>query len=427
MINQPGGTTDIELSWRKGEVLLSKYILEEQIGKGGFGTVFRSQQCFLDVPVREVAIKLSKKTGITMNIARDIFADAFLLAEVMDSMTDVQARSHLVHVYDMGIVPEKENRGLVVMEYVRGETLRCQFKRHMQVPENLMVKWAIQICLALQGLHTLAVPVLHRDLKPENILLGNDLRVRVIDFGLAAKMVQYGYVPGVVGTFAYMSCETMLGKSTPASDVYSLGVLLYEGLTGTHPFAHLIPPAGLPEALHKQWLCAQKEKIRPVPPSFHKRDLDNHLDEVVLRCLEFDPTKRYRDASELLKALNRDGDPPPPPPPDCLDEGRILRDVGDLDGARTTLEKCLRFSTISDEKRFALLCELGEVLTEMKMHCEAADRFIDAWQLNQTLIDEGTVAILRSRNDRAAVLERIVKALQDCGNPHLAGRYEKLL
>lgn len=422
MVDQPGGTADKELSWRKGDILLGKYVLEELIGQGGFGFVFRSKQRFLGIPVRDVAVKLSKQTGITIDKALDIFADAFLLAEIMDKMTDTQARSHLVQVYDMGIVPEKEERGFVVMEYIPGWPLREEFKRHQRVPANLMLKWTRQICLALRELHTRSEPVLHRDLKPENILLGNDLRVRIIDFGLAAKMAHYGYVPGFAGTFAYMSPETMIGVSTQASDVYSVGILLYEGLTGKHPFAQLIPPTDLPEALHRVWLYEQKKTILPVPPSFHKKDLDAHLNEVVLRCLRFDPAERYRDAAALLVALELS----PPPPPDCLDEGRSLRDVGDLEGARLALEKCLSLPTILNERRFVILCELGEILTTMGMHCLAADHFVDAWQLNKKLQDNQQVVILRSMKERDELLVRIVKAMRDCGNDHQVDRYEEL-
>ena len=82
------------------------------IGEGGFGGVFWSEQQFLGLPVRQVAVKLSKQTGIDTSVARDIFADAFLLAQAMDEMTDVEARSHLVQIYDLGILPEEREPGI---------------------------------------------------------------------------------------------------------------------------------------------------------------------------------------------------------------------------------------------------------------------------------------------------------------------------
>jgi serine/threonine protein kinase len=420
MINRSGTASNPDMRSFLGRSLRGTYFLEEFLGQGGFGAVFKSTQHFLGLPVRRVAVKLSKQTGIDLTTARDIFADALLLAQAMDEMTDMEARSHLTHVYDLGVLPEAENRGFIVMEYVQGTTLRAQFTSLQQVPASLMLKWARQICHALQGLHTLPEPVLHRDLKPENILLGTDLTVRVIDFGLAAKMVDHRYVPGVVGTFLYMSPETMQGKSVPASDVYSVGTLLYEGLAGEHPFKHLIPPTGMPERFHKDWLYEQKKIVRPRPPSFLNNTLtDNlaYLNDVVLHCLEFDHHRRYQDADELLKAL----EPSPfPPSNDYLDEGFRLKAAGNLVDARRTFEHCLAISTLSKEKRFALLRALGEVLSMIKEHSLATDSFVEAWELIKDS------AVLQTRKERAELLGQIADAYHCSLNDFQANKYERL-
>jgi len=101
--------------------------MQKNIGQGNFGVVYLGEQAFFDEPVRRVAIKVCKHPDITPETARKLFRDAFMLAKVMDKMTDTEARSHLVHVYDMGLAPELGNRGYLVMEYIEGTTLYRQF------------------------------------------------------------------------------------------------------------------------------------------------------------------------------------------------------------------------------------------------------------------------------------------------------------
>ena len=273
------------------------------------------------------------------------------------------------------------------MEYVKGTELREQFESFRKVPANQLLKWASQICHALQGLHTLSEPVLHRDLKPENILLGTDLRVRVIDFGLAAKMVKHGFVPGVAGTLDYMSPETTQGESVLASDVYSIGLILYEGLTGRRPFAHLIPPIGMPEILYNTWLYNQKRAVRPDPPSSLNNTVTHALDALVLRCLEFDPGNRYHHAGELLEALRAVIDEPPLEKPDVvyLKEGYDLKNRGNLDSACRAFQRGLDAPPSSRETSFALLWGSGEVLGELGRYNDAVDRLVRAWKLTEIL------------------------------------------
>jgi len=390
------------------------YLLEQLIGEGMFGAVFRSEQRFVGVPIRRVAVKLSKHTGLDPETARDIFADAFVLARAMDEMRDTEARRHLVHVYDLGIL-EDDGRGFVVMEYVHGTTLEEQFTSLTRVPAPLLVKWARQICLALRGLHTLPTPVIHRDLKPDNVLLGVDLAVRLVDFGLAAKLLAHGYVPGVAGTVAYMAPETSQGRSVPASDVYSLGLLLYRGLTGKLPFEHLAPPLDLPSSLHQEWLFEQKRALRVMPPSERSNTSTPALDAVVLRCLEFDPHDRYRDAGELLDALDLDRSAPPGEV--ARSEGRRLREEGDDAGARRTLEAALLERSLPVDTRFAMLRELGALMLDAGDAAGAADRLLEAWRMAN-----GT-AVLRTRAERAQLLEEVAEAYGRVGNGYQARRY----
>jgi serine/threonine protein kinase len=313
------------------------------------------------------------------------------------------------------------------MEYVQGTNLAQQFESfHYRVPANLLLKWMRQICCALKGLHTLVPPLIHRDLKPDNILLGIDLNVRVVDFGLAARLMYKGYVPGSIGPIKYMAPETIKGESVPASDVYTIGLVMYEGLTGQLPFAHLIPPVDLPQTMHGDWLYRQMSTICPSKPSSLNNTVTPQLDAVVLRCLKFKiggPDGRFSDAGELLKALDHldDGDAPPPPEDViALNEGRRLMTSGDLKGACRSFKHGLKVASSSNETHFALLRELGEVLVVLKECPTAAERLVEAWKLAENS------AILRRLKERVLLLEELAGAFRLCGNDYMANTYKNL-
>lgn len=400
----------------EGTTLRGTYALEELVGEGAFAGVFRSEQRFFGVPVRRVAVKLTKHTGLVPAEAREVFADVFMLAQAMDEMTDARARSHLVHVYDAGIAPG-DGRGFLVMELVQGTTLHDQLASFRRVPAQQLVTWVSQMCRALRSLHTLPTALVHRDLKPSNVLLGTDLAVRLVDFGLAARLLEHGYVPGVAGTLAYMAPETSQGWSTPASDVYSVGLILYEGLTGQLPFAHLVPPLDVPVSRHGDWLFDQRRDVRAVPPSERSNTTTPQLDAVVMRCLEFDPARRYRHAGELLDALETLDAPAPEDP---VAVSRRRRGEGDLAGARAALEASLAGNRSSVPVRFALLRELGGVLVELGQPGAGADRLRQAWDL------AGGTAVLRSRAERADLLASIADAYGADGNAWQADRYRRM-
>jgi serine/threonine protein kinase len=287
------------------------------------------------------------------------------------------------------------------------------------VPANLLLKWARQICHALKELHALIPPVIHRDLKPDNILLGVDRNVRVVDFGLAAKLLHNGYVPGVAGTIDYMAPETTRGESVPASDVYSVGLILYKGLTGRLPFEHLIPPLNQPDALHSDWLYKQKGRLIPTPPAHLNNSVTSELSDTIMRCLEFRPSQRFFDAGELLDALE-EKEQEEPPDVRALTEGRQMKGAGELQEARLMFERGLGAASGSTPTRFHLLCELGEVLLRMGDHKAAAARLADAWALVK---DTGILSRLQERID---LLGRIAAAYSGCGNSYQAGIYERL-
>lgn len=402
----------------EGKTLQGRYLLQKMLGQGNFGAVYRSEHYMMGARVRRVAVKLSKQGGFDEAMAREVFADAFTLAEAVDEMTDASARMHMVQVFDLGLAPEVGNRGFVVMEFVQGTTLAHQFESLRRVPANLLLKWSAQICRGLEGLHTLVPPILHRDLKPDNILLGVDNTVRIVDFGLSARLLQQGIVPGVAGTTAYMAPETTQAQSVPGSDVYSIGLILYEGMTGQHPFKHLTPPPGMPEKMHSNWLCEQKSRIRPNPPSALAPGISPDLDAIVLRCLEYQVGRRYLSAGELRTALeglgkSRPGDE------EALQAGHAARTQGDRSAARRHFERGLRGPSSSKETRFALLRGQGEVLLELG-DLAAAAILVEGWGLARAS------TVLPSREDRANYLRVIARAYRAANNDYQAKRYDDL-
>jgi serine/threonine protein kinase len=301
-----------------GQTLAGKYRLVQVQGSGFYSVVFVAHQHFCGRFVRPVAIKVSRQTGLTDETAPDLFGDALILARLLAS-SDHDGRRHLVQIHDMGLLPEHGGRAYLVMEYIDGQPLL----RHMQAAGRFSVATGLrflkQICAAMSLVH--AQGAIHRDLIPENILVDRKGLIRVVDFGLAAYAdPRHGFVPGATGTFCYMAPETMRGRSTPASDVYSIGLVMYQLFTGGGP--HLTAPWVVDEKEDRsRENYAIKTGLLFRPPSEFQNEIRNDyrwLDGVILRCLDSDPDRRFTDAAKLLAAIEsceageKLAEPPPP-------------------------------------------------------------------------------------------------------------------
>jgi eukaryotic-like serine/threonine-protein kinase len=402
----------------KETTLAQRYFLEKYIAEGNFGAVFLSKQMFLDQPARRVAVKLSKHTGIRLEQARELFADVFVLAKAMDEMRDAVARSRLVHVYDAGLAEAQDHRAFVVMEFVEGTTLGEQIRSRERVPAFKLLNWAREIAQAISGLHRLPKPLVHRDLKPDNVLLGLDNAVRVVDFGLTATLDEHGLVPGVAGTYQYMAPETTQGKSRPASDIYSIGLILYKGLTGRLPFDELVVPFHLSPPEQKRWLYNRKQDFVIEPPFKLNNTVSHELDALVLRCLAFDADQRPRDGQELLSALDELEAEPPWPDAVALKEGRALV-ARDPEGALAVFDRGLGVPQPHPAVQAELLRESAALLEQQGRFKEAADRLVRLWSL---IRDSGTLIPLAK--ERAALLHRISRLYRRAGNGYQADRFE---
>src|SRR5215216_2297880 len=207
-----------------GTLLSGRYRLDAQVGTGGMSTVYRAFDSTLE---RRVAIKL---------MHRDIAGDSDQLERFRREARAVAQLSHphVVGVIDAG---EEDGRPYIVFEYVEGETLKDRIRRLGRLPVDEAIAYAIEVARALGAAH--ARGIVHRDVKPQNVLVDEEGSAKVTDFGIARSMDDSGITAEgrVLGTTDYVSPEQALGHDVNGqSDIYSLGVVLFEMLTGDVPF-----------------------------------------------------------------------------------------------------------------------------------------------------------------------------------------------
>jgi serine/threonine protein kinase len=195
----------------------------------------------------------------------------------------------IISLYDVGI--EQENVAYLVMEYVAGKTLQ-QVLAESSVPLPRACAWAADLAGALGRAHKAGI--IHGDLKPANILITEEGNVKLGDFGIARFATQVSGSGSMMGTPAYLSPEQILGQpQNSRSDLFSLGVVIYQMMTGAAPF----------EGTSVSAVCAQILSAEPVPPSHRNPALPEGLDHVVMRCLAKNPTDRYPNAEAFAASL----------------------------------------------------------------------------------------------------------------------------
>ena len=266
-----------------GDILSERYRIVGLLGRGGMGEVYRADDLKLKQPV---ALKF-----LPASLNTDGAALARFYKEV--SVARQISHRHVCRVYD---VAEYQGEHFISMEFVRGEELSSLLKRIGRVPQDKAVEVARQLCAGLAAVHERGV--LHRDLKPANIMLDEQGEVRITDFGIAALAAEDRRE--MSGTPAYMSPEQLDGHElTVRSDIYSLGLVLYELFTGKKAFE----ATSLPELLR-----LRRSDTTPTSPAEHVPELDPLIERVIFRCLERDPAKRPISTLQVAAALPG-GDP----------------------------------------------------------------------------------------------------------------------
>ena len=266
-----------------GELIADRYELEELVGTGGMSSVYRAHDRLLE---RDVALKVlhqqfTDETDYVERFRREARSVAQL------------SHPNIVTVIDRG---EQDDRQFIVFEYVAGENLKALVEREGPLPEEDAVRLALQIARALGFAHEHGL--VHRDVKPQNVLLNGDGQAKVTDFGIARSLDVKGGLTQtgtVMGTSDYIAPEQARGSRVDAqSDIYSLGAVLYELLTGEVPFSG------------DNFVAVAMQHINEPPPSVRERrpDVSPRLDAAIRRAMAKEPRDRFGSMDELCRELS---------------------------------------------------------------------------------------------------------------------------
>ncbi len=264
-----------------GSVFAGRYQVIEELGRGGMGRVYR----VLDKKLgEEVALKLIKP---------EVASDEKTIQRFRNELRSARKIGHpnVTRMFDLG---EDQGTHYITMEYVRGEDLKSFIRRSGRLTIDKAVTIAGQVCEGLAEAHRQGI--VHRDLKPQNVMIDRDGNARIMDFGIARSLTGKGITGAgtFIGTPEYMSPEQVEGRDTDQrSDIYSLGIVLYEMLTGRRPF----------EGDTALDVAVKQKSETPPDPKLLNTQISDELDRVILRCLKKKKESRYQSATDLLSDL----------------------------------------------------------------------------------------------------------------------------
>ena len=264
-----------------GTILADRYEILKMLGEGGMGAVYKAMDRELD---RVVALKVIRSELADKPEILQRFKQELILARLV-------THRNVIRIFDLGV---SGNVKFITMDFVEGRDLKSVISEQRKLPAGKASDIIRQMCLGLEAAHSEGV--VHRDLKPQNIMLDAQGRVYLMDFGLARSMELVGMTRtgALLGTPAYMSPEQAKGEKVDArTDLFSLGVIFYELVTGTLPY----------QADTMMATLIKRAKEPPVPPNQVEPSVPPAINDVIMKCLQIKLERRYQNAGEILADL----------------------------------------------------------------------------------------------------------------------------
>lgn len=264
---------------------IGKYAIIDEIGRGGMSVVYKALDPVLNRTVAIKELTISEKS-LPKDVIRDVVKRFQKESQVMAGLR----HDNIIKVYD---VIEDKLKQYMIMEYVDGKTLDSIISSVERIPILESVSIAAEICLALDYIHS--QKIIHRDIKPSNIMLSEDKTIKLMDFGVIRDTSSSTITPtgSIIGTLSYTAPEQSLKIMDQRVDIFSLGTVLYELLTGINPF----------DSKTYAETFIKISSYNPPPPSHNNPKCNTALDQIVLKAMEKNPNKRFLSAKDFYVSL----------------------------------------------------------------------------------------------------------------------------